>query len=1392
MALAVEAAAEGLRAVGQVADRRPGFACEVDVRAEDDVFAGVIRLGKRSRKRLELVRVLDDPGVGLRAGAALEEVEHRRVGLDKDVRAEHGLAVARFPAVPRGGTHGNEHVGREVDVVAREELVRGGEALGRQAVVHGVDKGGAGGVHTGDVVRVAADEIADGGRAAGRAVDRHGSLAVIVAVGHDAVVAAARGHLADKAAHGRFIRRDGHRQCNIAGCVAVVEQTGRLADETADGGAYLGRGRIARNGRHVAEGGAVGDHTAVGVRGNEAAGRAQAFGGFDLHGHIRPGVGEVSIEVERCGQAAAIRPLLALRADDAAHDGAVIDARILAHAEVTADETADERTFIVSGDFAVHCNVGQVQVRERGAVCQHVEEADAFLLERRELGADAHAGDGVVAAVKVTGEVVDGRPRTVEGDVRVERDILARVVDRVVAGGGGGKCAQLRLRLDDEGIGLGAGAGGKDALGLHAEQDFAVGSAPALPDRRTHGRKARGRVAGELAAVDEVFIRRGEALGGDALVHNGGKGVVRNVVLRRDLVVVDAAVPAVRRLADRDEVLALAVDGEHRLAAVVAVHDGTAALLADEHAGIGVIVAAGIRQSDAAGRVAVFRQERGRGQQAARSGAVILQAVAAGGDIAERGTVADEAAAAERANKAGRVGNILAAGGRDVDIRVAVGNVVGAAESGSEAARVHVHAGGRGNGTARDRAVVDADVGAHGLAAGDQAAGIDGIIQAAARAHDVDRNVRQLEVADRRAVCQRLEETGAGAIRRLRARADGHAGNGVAVAVKAAAELGDRRPRLIRERDIGIEPDVQVRGAELAVLGGLSETAQLRLSLDAVGVSLRALAAGEEVARIDRLIAALTGRQQAAVFDLPAVPAVFTHAQQAVHRNAVAQQADGLAGEIRLRIGKLFLRERVGKIRLQHAGGELRRRQTGALFLVADRVAERGIADRDRLCHRFIVIIGLRRVGVEPAAVSGRAIRRRAGDAADGDIGTVARIGHGVHVQGHVGVAGVDRAAAVADNAACAVHHGAFAVVADRAERRAVDDRGIVARPADDPARAGIAALGHDLHVRPGVAHQALAAVIADDTADVGVVVVTGRIADDRAADPAAVDHAAVAGAGRQNGDCRVFIRGLVVDERILDAQVADRTALADKAEEAGILIRGGLGFRADGQAGDRVVVAVEDAVEAAAVAADRRPALAGEVEIGVERNILARVGLTTVDRGRERLDLVDRADQIRVRLRADAGGKDAGVRLLRLGDERLAQRVVDRGFDAVAAHGRAGNTVDLGAVGLDDIVKERGDIHSFPIALLFLADEFHLGDLAVGDGHFDLDLAIFEALSGALIDTVLVARALLGIHCGQIAARAGVRGIGRERAADEHDHQQHQGQEPFGDCLVHGLVITS
>ena len=101
-------------------------------------------------------------------------------------------------------------------------------------MVHGVDKGGAGGVRTGDVVRVAADEIAESGRSTGRAVDGHGGFAVEVAVGHDAVVAAARGHLADEAAHSRFIRRDGHCQRDIAGSVAVVEHAGPLADETAE------------------------------------------------------------------------------------------------------------------------------------------------------------------------------------------------------------------------------------------------------------------------------------------------------------------------------------------------------------------------------------------------------------------------------------------------------------------------------------------------------------------------------------------------------------------------------------------------------------------------------------------------------------------------------------------------------------------------------------------------------------------------------------------------------------------------------------------------------------------------------------------------------------------------------------------------------------------------------------------------------------------------------------------------------------------------------------------------------------------------------------------------------------------------------------------------------
>ena len=222
------------------------------------------------------------------------------------------------------------------------------------------------------------------------------------------------------------------------------------------------------------------------------------------------------------------------------------------------------------------------------------------------------------------------------------------------------------------------------------------------------------------------------------------------------------------------------------------------------------------------------------------------------------------------------------------------------------------------------------------------------------------------------------------------------------------------------------------------------------------------------------------------------------------------------------------------------------------------------------------------------------------------------------------------------------------------------------------------------------------------------------------------------------------------------------------------------------------MVVTAEETAEAAAGAADRRPALTRQIQICIERDILALIRLTAVDRSRKCIELIDRTDQVWVRFCTGTSGKNAGFRLFRLRDKRLAQRVVDRRLDTVAALGCTGNTVNLRTIGLYDLVKERGNVLRVPVRLLVLADKLYIGNLAVRNRYLDFDLAVPIALSGPLIDTVFVGRAPKCVLCGQVAVCAGVHGIGRERAADEHDHQQHQGQEPFGECLVHVLVITS
>ena len=308
------------------------------------------------------------------------------------------------------------------------------------------------------------------------------------------------------------------------------------------------------------------------------------------------------------------------------------------------------------------------------------------------------------------------------------------------------------------------------------------------------------------------------------------------------------------------------------------------------------------------------------------------------------------------------------------------------------------------------------------------------------------------------------------------------------------------------------------------------------------------------------------------------------------------------------------------------------------------------------------------------------------------------------------GIAGIDRAGAVAHNAARTVHHGVVAVVCHGAEGRAVHNGGVVAGIADDAADKAVrAALGIDDNVRPAVADEALDADAADEAADVGIIG-RSRIAVDRAGRPAALDDAVLADPGRQKADARVR-RGLVVDRGVDNADVADGSALAYRAEEACLRIGSLLALRADGHAGDRMIVAVEAAVERAR-RADGRPRSPGQVQIGIQTDVLALIARAAVDGCGKGLQLRGRADEIRVALRAAAGREDRS--LLRFG---LTEHVLRSFLDGIAAQGRAGHGVELfdllRGLQTDEPVKKH--LGLFPIAGSFrMGHIVHARDRAI------------------------------------------------------------------------------
>ena len=171
-----------------------------------------------------------------------------------------------------------------------------------------------------------------------------------------------------------------------------------------------------------------------------------------------------------------------------------------------------------------------------------------------------------------------------------------------------------------------------------------------------------------------------------------------------------------------------------------------------------------------------------------------------------------------------------------------------------------------------------------------------------------------MQIADPCIVCQNVKE----AERRIRGigrsglRADGHAGDRVALAVERTGEGMDRRPVAV-QGDIGIQRDI-LTGIGLAVRRRRCEGAQLRLGTDEERSGLGAVAACEH-----RIIQR-TAEDDLAVREAPALPGSRAHGRKALGRVGGERAA---ARQVSIRLGKAAFGDAVvqgrGKGRIRDA-----------------------------------------------------------------------------------------------------------------------------------------------------------------------------------------------------------------------------------------------------------------------------------------------------------------------------------------------------------------------------------------------------------------------------------------------------------------------------------------
>ena len=487
-------AAGELRRVGRVVGGEVAVGRLVLGLRERRVIGSAAALAGDDRRLGDLAvrdRDLHDRGlVGVAAVPdAVEELELRlRHFFTRGLHIGHGSCIRtgndKLPVRvvgPRPERIHRQAIDRDIRREGREVGVerRGDGCVARRVITgHAVDK--ATGILVALVVDAGGDLCADGLdrldelRGAGVLADEHGAVKVVPAeIGLADTGDPAGGH-ADIG--GVFLGR------GVARTVTVDDRSGIARHERADDGHALVAVFAAAAAVDIADGVAVGHEAAVvqadepadlgEVTAQDRAGQNRKGGAVDdraliLHAH------------DTADKLVALRGRVGDGAGDraAVHNGTREDVGLAAAVEIARD-AADIGRGLITG---VERNVPERDIAHDGRFLQHAEQADEEIVAIEGAGrrrrADRQAGDRVAPAVECTGKgpvaAADGRPRRIGNvDIRIERDILVRVVDLVVERTG--KRAQLLRRADEIGAGLRAVAGGEDArIDLAADPDVA-------------------------------------------------------------------------------------------------------------------------------------------------------------------------------------------------------------------------------------------------------------------------------------------------------------------------------------------------------------------------------------------------------------------------------------------------------------------------------------------------------------------------------------------------------------------------------------------------------------------------------------------------------------------------------------------------------------------------------------------------------------------------------------------------------------------------------------------------------------------------------------------------------------------------------------------------------